>query len=153
MQLATYVPNVNAFLSALDDSPGAVVAGGAALHLTLAECDTAEWRAHTLNVYVPQGAEQLCVAYLEGQGFAINSSRHIGNHGAKVIKNYIYNGQTIKMIVSTSNSPFFPMVLAQSTLLMTYYTSTTIFLAYPTLTLQRRGIANPLSAHREDPRR
>lgn len=143
-QLVKFVPNVNSFLTLLDETK-AVVSGSAALHLTMPENRDRSTTPRHLTVYVPRDASRMIANSMRSQGFQQLSTAPRKFRGTHNIITFSYRQQTVKVLVSASNSTLLPIMHSPTTFLMNYYTSSTMFLAYPLLTFLKRGLVNPLA--------
>jgi len=155
--LRTFIPDVAAFTDFLNNS-NAVVSGSSALRLILAAADVT-WDISDLDIYIPLSSGPDASAFFRRFGYSIIPyARPKTKYRCRKIRSVVaaVNGsRKIDIVVSCDGLPILPIFQFHSSVVMNYFTPTTIFCAYPALTLQFKGLINPMAFTRHQilPRR
>lgn len=144
--LKPFFANPNVAYSLLDACQ-TVLSGSCALHLLLPEAQTC-WRPQDLDFYVSHTSVHSLLHNLKTHEYEISAVKtdlfdpYPNSHIHSVITLH-HHSSKIDVIVSTNSSPVSPIFQFHSTALINFITSTSIFCAYPQLTLQQLSLVNP----------
>ncbi|KAH9852996.1 hypothetical protein C2E23DRAFT_686620, partial [Lenzites betulinus] len=126
---------------------GAVISGSFALHF-LDRDRQLQWCARDLDIYV--GAEYGCrlvyyLMYVEHYGNLRHKNREYPHSfgGFRTIVTLSRHDSSIDIVFSTSSSPLLPIAHFWGSHVVNYIAADTFCLAYPTFTLEGRGLLHP----------
>ncbi|KAG2130954.1 uncharacterized protein EDB93DRAFT_1094604 [Suillus bovinus] len=145
--LRYFIPDVPAFMHFLKSS-NAVISGSSALRLILAVADIS-WPISDLDIYILLSSGPSTTEFFHCFGYDIIPYPHPKTkYGCKKIWSVVAavkGSQKIDIVLSCDGRPILPIFQFHSSIVMNYFTPTTIFSAYPALTLQFKGIINPMA--------
>ncbi|KAI6138415.1 hypothetical protein BKA82DRAFT_20675 [Pisolithus tinctorius] len=133
-------------LSTILRSCDAVVSGSCALHLLLPANDTA-WFPSNLDIYVSCRFMTCITVLLEREGYQI--VRHHFTEASPYVSSSIHSvisfsnkHRLIDVVISNTAAAVSPIFEFHSTTVMNFFSSDSIFCAYPTLTLHLMSLVN-----------
>lgn len=149
--LRTHFKDVEGFRSVLR-ATGSVISGSAALYVLDHTCSS-HWRPRDIDLYVPLDHVERVIAYItEIEDYihlvtheSWSSYTHDSSGFIEVSRYENSNGKRIDLIKSATHSALYPIPFFWSTHVMNYVTADSFCIAYPSLTLQGRGLLNPVS--------
>ncbi|KAG2090587.1 uncharacterized protein F5147DRAFT_586639 [Suillus discolor] len=126
----------------------AVISGSSTLRLILAVVDTT-WPISDLDIYIPLSSGPSATEFFHRFGYdIIPYPRPKSKYGSKKVRSVVAavkGSHKVDIVLSCDGRPILPIFQFHSTIVMNYFTPTTIFSAYPALTLQFKGLINPMA--------
>lgn len=149
--LRAHFVDANGFRSVLR-ATGSVISGSAALHV-LDSARAEHWQPRDIDLYVPLDHAERVATYIT----EVEEYVHLETHESwatythdsagfvEVSKYENGDGMRVDLIKSATHSSLYPIPFFWSTHVMNYLTADSFCMAYPSLTLQGRGLMNPVA--------
>ncbi|KAI5996714.1 hypothetical protein EDD15DRAFT_2113722, partial [Pisolithus albus] len=129
------------------DTCETVISGSCALHLLLPKVQNC-WKPQDLDLYISRTSIHRLLHNLQTHHYDVTAVKrdlfdpYPNSHIHSIITLH-HNSTKIDVIISKTPSPISPIFQFHSTALINFVTSSSIFCAYPQLTLRHLSLVNP----------